>query len=418
MLDLLVIGAGLAGLSAALAAAEAGLRVRVVAKGQGAHHWHTGAVDLLGYLPGAARPVAAPLQALDDLPAQHPYRRLGAAAIGRALTRFHGWLDDSGLGYSGATVENANLLLPSAVGAPRPTFFAPQAQRAGDLTQPPPLLIVGFRGLRDFFPHLIAENLTRAGHRARAELAPLEAITARRDANPIHLAAALDAPAARARLAGALRPYCRSGERVGLPAILGLNQHPAAWAELQERLAAPVFEIPTLPPSVAGLRLYQALAQRLQRLGVRVEVGMEAIGFDQANRRITAVQTATSARPLSHRAGHVLLATGGILGGGFNSDHTGRIWETVFDLPLTAPAERSGWFHHHFLHAGGHPIFSAGAPVNNAWQPVNANGDMVYDNLWAAGGVLAHADPIRERSLEGLAIATAIAAVGAIIHRP
>ena len=37
MLDLLVIGAGLAGLSAALNAAEAGFSVRVIAKGMGAH---------------------------------------------------------------------------------------------------------------------------------------------------------------------------------------------------------------------------------------------------------------------------------------------------------------------------------------------------------------------------------------------
>lgn len=417
MLDLLVIGAGLAGLSAALAAAEAGLSVRIVAKGQGAHHWHTGAVDLLGYLPGAAHPVPEPLPALDSLPAQHPYRLLGAPAIEDALGRFCRWLADSGLGYGGAAVEGVNLLLPSAVGAPRPTFLAPQAQRAGDLTQPAPMLITGFQGLRDFFPKLIAENLTRAGHDARPELLPLAVITSRRDANPIHLAATLDNPTTRARLADALKPRCRPGERVGLPAMLGLSAHPAAWAELQERLAASVFEIPTMPPSAPGVRLYQALAQRLQRLGVRMEIGMEAIGFEQANRRIAAVQTATSARPLSHRAGHVLLATGGILGGGFNSDHTGRVWETLFDLPLTVPTERSHWFHHQFLHPGGHPIFSAGVVVNDAWQPVDAHGDAVYDNLWAAGGLLAHADPIRERSLEGLAIATAVAAVESIINR-
>ena len=49
-------------------------------------------------------------------------------------------------------------------------------------------------------------------------------------------------------------------------------------------------------------------------------------------------------------------------------------------------------------------------PVNRQFQPVDANGSPVYANLWAAGGILAHADPIRERSLEGIAIATGIAA--------
>jgi len=51
MLDLLVIGAGLAGLSAAIVVAEAGLRVRVVTKGLSALHWAAGTIDLLGYLP-------------------------------------------------------------------------------------------------------------------------------------------------------------------------------------------------------------------------------------------------------------------------------------------------------------------------------------------------------------------------------
>jgi glycerol-3-phosphate dehydrogenase subunit B len=44
-------------------------------------------------------------------------------------------------------------------------------------------------------------------------------------------------------------------------------------------------------------------------------------------------------------------------------------------------------------------------------QPVDGAGAPVYTNLWAVGGLLAHADPILERSLEGVAIASAVAAV-------
>jgi anaerobic glycerol-3-phosphate dehydrogenase len=38
-----------------------------------------------------------------------------------------------------------------------------------------------------------------------------------------------------------------------------------------------------------------------------------------------------------------------------------------------------------------------------------------YSNLWVAGSALAHADPIRERSREGLAVASAVSAVQAIL---
>ena len=69
MLDLLVIGAGLSGLSAALVAAQAGKSVKVVAKGLGSMHWSAATVDLLGYLPGAYEAaVIDPLAAIEKLP--------------------------------------------------------------------------------------------------------------------------------------------------------------------------------------------------------------------------------------------------------------------------------------------------------------------------------------------------------------
>jgi glycerol-3-phosphate dehydrogenase subunit B len=137
---------------------------------------------------------------------------------------------------------------------------------------------------------------------------------------------------------------------------------------------------------------------------------MGVVGFHAENDRVLWVETETSGRPLKHRADKFLLATGGILGGGINSDHTGKVWETVFNLPLATPRSRGEWFRARFFDPAGHPIFRAGVPVNRDFQPVDAKGARVYANVWAAGGVLAHADPILERSLEGIAIATGMAA--------
>jgi glycerol-3-phosphate dehydrogenase subunit B len=413
MLDLLIIGAGLAGLSAALAGAEAGLQVHVVAKGMGATHWHSGAIDLLGYLPGQAEPVADPLATLSALPPHHPLARLGRERVAVALTTFAQWPTVRGLRYQRAT-DDGNWLLPSALGVARPTWMAPQAQQAGDLRRPEPILIVGLRELRDFYPQWMVANLTQAGYTARSDFLSQSVITEQRDRNPVQLAGGLDQPQNVERLAVALRPLVRAGERVGLPPLLGLHDHGAVFAQLQTVVGAPLFEIPMPPPSVPGVRLYHALLARLEQLGVRVEIGHEVVGVDASHGHIHAVQTATSARPRTRRAHAFLLATGGILGGGFQSDHTGRCWETIFNLPLTVPQARDRWFRPHFLHPAGHPIFGGGVAVNDHWQPVDGQGRSVYENLWAAGGLLAHTDPIRERSLEGLAIATGIAAAQSI----
>lgn len=410
MIDLLVIGAGLTGLTAALTAARQGQQVRVIAKGMGAIHWYAGTIDLLGYTANQHAAVTSPFEQIAELPAQHPYPQLGAEKVRSAINTFVETLSAAGLSYATRASGTTNLKLPSPVGAIRPTLFAPSAQLAGNLADAGPMLLVGFDGMRDFYPQLIAENLRKQGHEARVEMLPINMISPTGDNHPVHLAESLDLGARRHHLGAALKKIVRSGERIGLPAILGLDQHALTFSELQNQASAPIFEIPTLPPSVPGIRLYRALHSELAKLKVRIESNMEVINFHATAQKLEWVETATSSRPLRHYARNFLLATGGILGGGFNSDHSGKVWEVVFHLPLNTPQDRRQWFQPRFLDERGHALFSGGVEVNQNWQPVDASGEVVYENLRAAGSLLAHADPIRERSLEGIAIATGTAA--------
>ena len=414
MLDLLIIGAGLTGLFAACTAAQAGLRVRVIAKGMGATHWHAGTIDLLGYVPGRGEPVADWVQALSELPDAHPYRLLGVEAIGNATDEFLRLAAAAGLPYERA--DGRNSLLISPVGAARPVYLAPQAQQAGNLADGRPLAIVGLEGMPDFYPALIAENLQKQGHRARSATLPLNLLTGRQGAHqangPLQLARLLDEPTAQARLVEMVASVTATGERVGLPAVLGLHNHARLLAQLQDAGAngAIIFEIPTLPPSVPGMRLDAALRARLAGLGVRVEMGMEVCGIRTDERRILWVETESGSRPLRHTAHYYLLATGGILGGGIRGERCGRVRETIFDLPLTTPRARAQWLRSRFLDRRGHPIFRGGVATDARFRPLDATGAPVYDNLWVAGAILAHTDPIRERSREGIAITTGYAA--------
>ncbi|MCI0477432.1 MAG: hypothetical protein L0Y55_14395, partial [Anaerolineales bacterium] len=81
------------------------------------------------------------------------------------------------------------------------------------------------------------------------------------------------------------------------------------------------------------------------------------------------------------------------------------------NLPLITPRDRGEWFRARFFDPAGHPIFRAGVAVNREFQPVDTRGERTYTNVWAAGNLLAHCDPILERSLEGIALATGSAAV-------
>ena len=81
----------------------------------------------------------------------------------------------------------------------------------------------------------------------------------------------------------------------------------------------------------------------------------------------------------------VILATGGLYGGGISSDHHGRLRETVFGLPRRrVPAGMAEWFRETFLPAD-HPIHYAGVAVDSAMRPVDEEGQVLFENLRVVG---------------------------------
>lgn len=412
MNEITIIGAGLAGLMAGWQAAERGKKVNVVAKGWGATHWLTGCIDVIGYYPvDSADPVEAPAAAVRQLIAdqpQHPYALAGLDRLEEALQALQALCDQAGYPLHGSLERN--WLLPSGVGTLRPTCLAPETMIAGDLRHNTPMLVVGFQGLMDFFPNVVADNLTKQGVPATHALLDLPSLQARNFTTPTILAQMMEDGRFRAELAAQLLPQIGQAERIGFPAVLGMENALAVKADLEKRLKRPVFEIPSLTPSVPGIRLHRIMSQAIMRRGGRVAAGMEAIGAQSDNGRVTAVYTSTAARPRPHRSQKYVLATGGILGGGITTNSVGDIREVVFDLPVTAPESRLDWFRRDFLDKRGHPIYQSGLTVNAQFQPVNGGDAPVYENVYAAGTTLAHCEVIRERSFEGVALATGYAA--------
>jgi glycerol-3-phosphate dehydrogenase subunit B len=405
--ELLVIGAGLAGLMAAYQAAGRGQKVRVVAKGWGATHWHAGCIDVLGYYPvDSSQPVIDLRTAVNQLIAdnpQHPYALVGLDGLQAALESLQSLCAEAGYPLHGSL--DKNWLLPSATGTFRPTCLAPETMIAGDLNRDEPMLLVGIKQLPDFSANIAAANLNKQGKAARHVILDLPMLAQRRFNNVVLTARMMEQVDLRAELVEALTPHLGDAGRVGFLAFLGLHQSMSVKADLEQQLGRPVFEIPSLPPSVPGMRLHHIFKQAIERQDAYVYDGMEALRAEQEGKRITAVLTESAARPRRHRFQNYVLATGGILGGGITTNIEGEVREVVFDLPVNAPDSRLDWFKQQFMDKGGHPIYRSGLTVNEQFQPVNGNGP-IYENVYAAGTTLAHCEVIRERSFEGVALAT------------
>ena len=411
--DLIVIGAGLAGLTAAWRAAERGLRVKTLTRGWGALHWGAGCVDVLGYWPpDSAAPVKDLAGALTALIAQsphHPYTHLGSGRIETALAAFQELCALAGYPLEGSLARNQ--LLPTALGAVRPTCLAPRTMVAGDLRDPAPMLLVGFEGYHDFYAEFAAANLRARGIPAEGVTLRLPALKALRRLDAITLARRFEQPAFRAELAAALRPRLGTARRVGFPAVLGLENALEVQRELEAALGRRVFEVPGLPPSVPGLRLQQILAAAIRARGGQIILGAEVLGFQAiengspatARQLPAAVVTQAAARRLVHPAEAFVLASGGFLGGGFRTDHRGYVQEAIFDLPVQRMTSQEMKFQQRFLAPTGHPLFSAGVAVDAEFHPLNEHGAPLYNNLTVVGAAL-RGDFLREHALEGVAL--------------
>jgi glycerol-3-phosphate dehydrogenase subunit B len=152
--------------------------------------------------------------------------------------------------------------------------------------------------------------------------------------------------------------------------------------------------------------LHHILVKAIEKNGGQVFDGMMAIAADAEEGHIKTVWTEAAARNNPHYARTYILATGGILGGGIQIDHNGYAHDMVFDLPLAGPVPNPGGFDDQFLSPSGHPIYRTGLKVNREYRPIGEDGQVLYDNLFITGCALGSSDPIREGSLEGVALAT------------
>ena len=407
MTEIVVVGAGLTGLIASILAADRGAKVTLVARGRGGLTLSHGCIDVWGR--------STPSRALSRLRMNHPYRLAGTGSL-RAGLEFLRALDHQA-DYPFIGNISRNLRLPTALGTIHTTALAPKSLASGDLRDKTPIVIAGVDGFRDFYPEFVAANLHKAGVSIDDALRlPLPLSTVRRDRYAIDIARSLDDSHFLDEVARIWKSRLSGIKRLGLPAILGFANHQFVHEELQERLGLTLFEIPTLPPSIPGLRLERLLHRKAMEMGVFVIEGPKVLGRvdgSTAAPRVSGVvlQTAGGSRTLT--ADIVLLATGGVMHGGLIFQQDGRVRESVFDLPVIYDEGRKHWTAPSSLET--QPYANYGLSVNEQLQPLGADGLPIYTNLFCAGGLIAGADRSGEGSRQGIDIATAYRAIEAAL---
>ncbi|MBF0469344.1 MAG: FAD-binding protein, partial [Desulfamplus sp.] len=278
--DLTVIGSGMAGLSAAIFALNRGFSTVITGK-RSSMNFATGLMDLMGVHP-SGNEWDNPWEAIDmarkDIPG-HPYRAVKNEDILQSIQEIVDFLKIQGLTYKMKEKKNVNVI--TSLGTVKKSYVIPESMWNGvsALENRAPSLIIDFSGMKIYSAKQIVSTLSEIWPQLQSARIDFPGMEKLEEVYPEHIARALDVEENRARLAELIKPLlnnsspCKSDssqksgynqiQYLGFPALLGMYKSGETIRQLEELLGIPVFEIPTPPVSVPGIRLYEALTQGL-----------------------------------------------------------------------------------------------------------------------------------------------------------
>lgn len=391
--DIIIIGMGLSGLMAAKTAVDTGKKILLVGKGMGSLALFSNTIDILGTLPARTKLVEGLSRWVQDHP-EHPYGKVGVDQILGALKSFSSLFNRT---YTFVSQGEQNVDILTATGTSRSTYLVPNTMLSGISFKKGEILFVGFKGFKDFYASYLAHPLD-----CRAITLSLSG-SSHGELTATAIARLLEKDSIRKRIAEDVKGQLRGEVRVGFPALLGLNDPSAVKRDLENLIGTEVFEVPTLPPSIPGKRVFSTFRDWLLRKGVSVLMGYPVSKIVLKGNRCEQIHVSHPPLAHVHTADRFILATGRFLGGGLVADEM-RIQEPLFSLPVSQPSSRQDWFGRSFF--DDHPIHYAGVVTDSSLRPVDERGERILENVWVAGSILGHHNLIKEKSREGIEIST------------
>jgi glycerol-3-phosphate dehydrogenase subunit B len=344
---IVVIGGGIAGYCAALAARRDGAEVTVIARA-----------------PGATALYAGGMEVIDDLDAvlerqpHHPITRLGldsvrlATELDTAIQTLKLALEKEGLKFEGSWRTRG--LYADIHGLARPANLVPASVAGGELRalSGRRVAVIGVKEVGDY--DAVSTAL------ALKELHAIEAFPEEVSIPDLPQAASLT------DLYGRRAPQPSRQRSASIAYPPGFTNLPREGFEL---LAA--------PPSPHGWRLQQAIAHS--------DVRAEVTSFETARGRVASAR----AGDRTLRADAFILAAGRHIGGGLTG---GRIAsEPLLKLGVFhdgSPVKSLGTRLQHLQYLDPAQELRSGLSTDNRLHPLNEDGRVAYENLYAAGAVL------------------------------
>ncbi|MDD2961219.1 MAG: glycerol-3-phosphate dehydrogenase subunit GlpB [Muribaculaceae bacterium] len=411
--DTVIIGGGLSGLTCGIKLAEEGRRCAIVSSGQSALHFFSGSFDLLGY--NGETEIHNPIEAISKLDATHPYSKLGASTVERLAKEAKEFFETMGAKFVGDTDKNHYRITP--VGVKRLTWLT--LENLGTLGTDGKLpwqnvCIVNIAGFLDFHTTFIASEFEKMGVHCTIKAIMMPEMERLRK-NPTemrssNIAKVLNNKEVLARFAQLVNSESAGCEAVILPAVFGVF-NPDTTNEFKSLLDKPMMLLPTLPPSVPGIRLQIMMRNYFQRLGGVYLLGDTAQDGQISYSKVTGISTVNQG-DIQLEANSFVLASGSFFSHGLIA-HPNKIEEPVFDLDVLSSENRADWYNKDLFEK--QPYMEYGVETDEQFHAKYKGNTL--KNLYAIGSVLCGYDPLKESSGAGVSILTAMSVAEQILKK-
>jgi glycerol-3-phosphate dehydrogenase subunit B len=424
--DCLIIGGGLSGLTCGIKCAREGLRCAIITSGMSALHFSSGSIDLLGYQPDG-NVLYQPFEHLGSFIGEHPehpYAKCGIDTVREAFDFVRGELQQEDLDLFCNGEDNHFHV--TAMGTLKPTYLSQRSVFNENLKEAfkkrARIAVLNFRGFRDFYPDIVVANLKKNSIFSVFEIVsgtvdlPLFRRTSRNphEFRSIDIARIFESEKYLPRIAVEIKKIGGDVLFVAMPAFIGINNYNRIHRRLEELTGTLIYEIPTLPPSILGMRIDNALKSRFAALGGVFINGDKIIGGEILNNRIEQIHT-TNYYDTGFTADNYVLSTGSFFSGGLVSEYN-QIKEPVFNLQVYSERDREKWRSSSFISGESHPFLEFGVNTDDRLRPATLQGVMI-ENLFCTGALLSHYNPVKEGSGGGVALSTGYYAARQIIER-
>ncbi len=406
--DIIIIGGGMAGTAAAIAAKNKGADVTLIRKGYGSTALSSGAFDILDTN-----------RDINSLNKRHPYRIVGQKGFSALKEKLNNFLKDiknEELYIDGSINKDATLI--SITGVFKDTNLCQRSICEGRLTglKDARILFFDIKGFAGFNPKHCCILFKEANERNNLLIKKIDHIFINFPGNgvetfpsPFIFAMRLDDESVMEKFISTINKAARKNgyTHLGFPPILGLRKTAKVVKALEASTDHRVFELLPLLPSVPGYRLQMTLNSLLNKKGINVIEG-EVIKAKIKNSIVESVSVKRRNGLLELKAKSFILTTGRWAGG--KAIKKNGIYEPIFDLPIYEKErvaeikDVADYLDSYVLES--HPLLSVGIRVNSRLQPLDGNDDIAYKNLFAAGAILGGYNYLTDRCGLGVAFLT------------